>query len=244
MATKKSALQLIDDMIFELEQVVTSSNNNNTASATSTPITAEQTKAGTATKDKGDKTTKKAKETSGKTSEASIPSVVANDLGIDAIEFKVGIITQVQRHETAEKLYCEMIDVGEAEPRPIASGLVGHYSLEEMLGRRVVVVCNLSPRKLQGFKSHGMVLCAMSHDNTVIEFLSPPENSKPGDRISAEGYFSDPLSVKQCDKQDAWKKLAPLLTVKQGQGYWNGIRLVTSAGESCTTSKVLEGILS
>lgn len=41
------------------------------------------------------------------------------------------------------RLYCEEIDVGEGAPRNIASGLVPHYSLEEMKGRRVVVMCNL-----------------------------------------------------------------------------------------------------
>lgn len=41
------------------------------------------------------------------------------------------------------RLYCEEIDIGEAEPRLIASGLVPHYSLDAMSGRRVVVMCNL-----------------------------------------------------------------------------------------------------
>lgn len=42
-----------------------------------------------------------------------------------------------------DRLYCEEIDVGEEGPRQIASGLVPHYSLEEMKDRRVVVMCNL-----------------------------------------------------------------------------------------------------
>lgn len=44
------------------------------------------------------------------------------------------------------RLYCEEIDVGEESPRLIASGLVPHYSLEEMQGRTVVVMCNLKVR--------------------------------------------------------------------------------------------------
>lgn len=44
---------------------------------------------------------------------------------------------------TAKRLYCEEIDVGEEAPRNIASGLVPHYSLGEMKGRRVIVMCNL-----------------------------------------------------------------------------------------------------
>ena len=50
--------------------------------------------------------------------------------------------------------------MGESEPRQIASGLAKVYTLEEMQNRRIIVVCNLKPRKLAGFKSNGMVLCA------------------------------------------------------------------------------------
>lgn len=50
--------------------------------------------------------------------------------------------------------------LGEEENRQIASGLVPYYSLEDMQDRRVIVVANLLPRKLVGFKSFGMVLCA------------------------------------------------------------------------------------
>lgn len=64
-----------------------------------------------------------------------------------------------QVHPTADKLYCEEIDTGDASgPRTIASGLRAHYSLEEMQGRRVVVIANLKPRPLVGFMSHGECL--------------------------------------------------------------------------------------
>ena len=60
------------------------------------------------------------------------------------LEFKVGLITKVWVHPDADKLYCEEIDVGEeGGPRQIASGLRPHYSEEEMLGKRVLVVANL-----------------------------------------------------------------------------------------------------
>ena len=63
------------------------------------------------------------------------------------LEFKVGLITKVWVHPEADKLYCEEIDVGEeGGPRQIASGLRLHYSEEEMLGKRVLVVSNLKVR--------------------------------------------------------------------------------------------------
>ena len=62
--------------------------------------------------------------------------------------------------ETADKLYCEEIDVGEEEgPRQIASGLRPHFTLEQMQGQRLLVVANLKKKNLLGFKSHGMYVC-------------------------------------------------------------------------------------
>lgn len=65
------------------------------------------------------------------------------------IEFKVGLITKVWAHPDADKLYCEEIDCGEeGGPRQIASGLRHHYSEEDMLGKKVLVVANLKVRIL------------------------------------------------------------------------------------------------
>ena len=60
------------------------------------------------------------------------------------LEFKVGRITKVWVHPDADKLYCEEIDCGEeGGARQIASGLRMHYSEDDMLGKRVLVVANL-----------------------------------------------------------------------------------------------------
>ena len=75
-------------------------------------------------------------------------------------------------HESADRLYCEEIDVGEGEPRAIASGLREHCTLEEMQRRLVLVVCNLRPAKLAGFTSNGMVLAAKSGDGKVMGSFS------------------------------------------------------------------------
>lgn len=78
--------------------------------------------------------------------------------------FLTSRVVQVWNHETADRLYCEEIDVGEGEPRAIASGLREHCTLEEMQGRLVLVVCNLRPARLAGFSSNGMVLAAKGAD--------------------------------------------------------------------------------
>jgi len=156
---------------------------------------------------------------------------------VHALDFRVGVIRSVKKHETADKLYCEEIDIGEAEPRQIASGLVPHYSLEEMQGRRLIVVANLKPRNLVGFKSSGMVLCAAVADAShpsgeKIEFIEPPADAKPGDRVMGEGLqFYDALTQAQTEKQKMWEKVAAGLKVDaEGNATWNGTKLV--AGEA------------
>lgn len=82
------------------------------------------------------------------------------------VDIRVGKIIKVWNHETADKLFCEQIDVGGEDvgetdgPREIASGLRGHYTLEEMQDKLVLVVCNLKAAKIVGFVSNGMVLAA------------------------------------------------------------------------------------
>ena len=159
------------------------------------------------------------------------------------------MIPAVKKHETAEKLYCEEIDVGEDAPRAIASGLVAHYDLEQLQNRYVIVLCNLKPRSLVGFKSNGMVMCAISKEvdgKEKVELLTPPADSKPGDRVVGLNLtLCEPYSANQCDKKKCFEQLAPGLKVIDGIATWNGIKLV--AGNSIgdiTTESIKEGIIS
>jgi len=74
------------------------------------------------------------------------PAANLDQPDICKLEFKVGVITKVWVHPDADKLYCEEIDCGEAEPRRIASGLRLHYTEDEMMGQRLLVVSNLKVR--------------------------------------------------------------------------------------------------
>ena len=85
--------------------------------------------------------------------------------------------------------YVEEIDVGEAEPRVVVSGLVGKIEIADLEGRMVVVVCNLKPANLRSIKSHAMLLCATG-DST--ECLDPPAGCVPGDVITVEGFGGEP----------------------------------------------------
>jgi len=182
------------------------------------------------------------------------PEELAAQPEICKLQFKVGVITKVWNHPNADKLYCEEIDVGEDEPRQIASGLRPHFSLEEMMGQRLLVVANLKAKNLVKFKSHGMVLCAASKspqasasasadgnsngngnsnaDGERVEFVEPPLDAKPGDVVSFEGLPAPiPLAASQVEKKKIFLNcLEGMKTDDEGVATWNGHRFVVGSG--------------
>lgn len=118
----------------------------------------------------------------------AVPDVITPGL----IDMRVGLIVDVKKHPDADSLYIEQIDVGEAEPRTVVSGLVNYIPVEEMQGKYLVAVCNLKPASMRGVKSFAMVLAATSPDGKEgmgsVELVAPPEGSKPGDRVFFEGF--------------------------------------------------------
>ena len=76
------------------------------------------------------------------------------------VELKVGKIIDVSDHENADKLFVVTIDDGSGDGRTICAGLKEYYTAEQMLGKSVVFVANLKPRKLRGVMSEGMMLAA------------------------------------------------------------------------------------
>ncbi len=80
------------------------------------------------------------------------------------VDMRVGQILTAERVPKSDKLLRFTIDLGEAEPRQILAGIAEHYEPEKMVGRKVIVVANLKPRKLRGFESQGMVLAASVGD--------------------------------------------------------------------------------
>jgi methionine--tRNA ligase beta chain len=112
---------------------------------------------------------------------------------ISKLDIRVGKIVDAWPNPNSEKLYNEKVDIGNGEIRDIASGLQKSIPLDKVKGAMVVVICNLKARKLADWNSHGMVLCAETHDNSVVEFLNPPAGSVPGDLISFAGFERKPL---------------------------------------------------
>lgn len=76
------------------------------------------------------------------------------------VELRVAEVLTAERVPKADKLLRLTVDIGELQPRQILAGIAQYYEPEKLIGRKVVVVANLKPRKLRGFESQGMIVAA------------------------------------------------------------------------------------
>lgn len=159
------------------------------------------------------------------------------------VDFRVGFIEKAIKHPDADALYVSTIQMGDEDgPRTVCSGLVKHYALEDMQQRYVVVIANLKPVTMRGIKSSAMVLCAASEDK--VEFVNPPPNSKPGDKLFFEDYNTVP--EKQLNpKKKIFEAVQPKFSTndklevtytEEGQP---PKRLVNEKGELCHNSTIV-----
>ena len=91
----------------------------------------------------------------------------------EKVEMVVGQVTECSKHPNADKILVFNVDFG-YEQRQILSGVAAYYKPEELLGRRVIAVMNLKPRKIRGLESNGMLLSAVRQKDgkEVLELLS------------------------------------------------------------------------
>jgi len=158
-------------------------------------------------------------------------------------DIRVGVILDAKPHPESDKLYVETIDLGEAAPRTVLSGLAAHMPLEEVSGARVVCICNLTPRRMAGIESQAMVLCASDASKTSLAFVSPPTGSLPGERVTFEGYSGEPEAHKKMGKKKAWEAIQPeFSTDGNGVACYKGVPFSLVAGPC--TSAVKDGIIS
>uniref|UniRef100_A0AAQ4R9S4 Tyrosine--tRNA ligase n=1 Tax=Gasterosteus aculeatus aculeatus TaxID=481459 RepID=A0AAQ4R9S4_GASAC len=164
-----------------------------------------------------------------------------DDLAPSRVDIRVGKIISVEKHPDADSLYLEKIDVGEAEPRTVVSGLVAFISQEDLQDRLVLVLCNLKPQKMRGIESQAMLLCAsIEGDPRRVEPLDPPEGSSPGERVFVEGYETGKPDDRLNPKKKVWEKVqADLKISDECVAQWRDKRLLTKLGQ--ITCKTLKG---
>ncbi len=86
------------------------------------------------------------------------PKIAFDDFA--KVDLRVGIVLSAERVKGSDKLLHLKVDIAEPEPRTIVAGIALVYTPEQLLGRRVVIVANLEPRKLRGIQSNGMIVAA------------------------------------------------------------------------------------
>ncbi|MCD7454278.1 hypothetical protein HAX54_024161 [Datura stramonium] len=134
----------------------------------------------------------------------------------NSLDIRVGRILRAWRHEEADSLYVEEVDVGEPEPRIICSGLVKYVPLDHLQERGVIVLANLKPRNMRGVKSNGMLMAASDASHENVELLEPPEGSVPGERIwfgsvDEKDNLPDVATPNQVAKKKIWELVQPHL---------------------------------
>ena len=92
------------------------------------------------------------------------PEITIEDF--DKVQLQIGEVIACEEVKKSKKLLCSQVKIG-SEVRQIVSGIKAHYSPEDMVGKKVVVVTNLKPAKLAGIESQGMILCAEDADGNL-----------------------------------------------------------------------------
>ncbi|MDX2049354.1 MAG: methionine--tRNA ligase [Chitinophagaceae bacterium] len=108
------------------------------------------------------------------------PEIVYDDFA--KLDLKTGTIISAEKVAKADKLLKLEVDLG-FEKRTVVSGIALHYTPEEIIGKQVVVVANLAPRKMKGIESKGMILMAEDAAGK-LHFVSPENKINPGAGVS------------------------------------------------------------
>ncbi|CAD6499155.1 BgTH12-04807 [Blumeria graminis f. sp. triticale] len=208
-----------------------------------------------------------------------LPAVAAS-LSPCLIDLRVGHILKAIKHPEAETLYVSTIAMGDKPGtddtseyegqivRTVCSGLNGLVPLEEMQGRKVIVVCNLKPVKMRGIKSSAMVLAASprlkegedDHHGGPVELVSPPVDAVAGERVFFEGWKGEPEGILN-PKKKIWENIQPGFTTtgklevvfdagavkalqKEGEPLQTSVgKLVTESGGICKVRSLADAIV-
>lgn len=99
------------------------------------------------------------------------------------LELRVGQIMTAEKVDGSDKLVKLTVDVGDEAPRTLVAGIGKVYSPDQLAGRKIIVLCNLAPKKLKGIESQGMLLAA-GETSESLALLSPSHDMPVGTRVS------------------------------------------------------------
>lgn len=102
------------------------------------------------------------------------------------LDLRIAVVREAENHPNADKLLKLQVDLGD-EQRQLCAGIRGVYDPEQLVGRRIVMVANLEPRKIRGETSHGMLLAATVKEEDQIQdvvLLQPDREVQAGAAVS------------------------------------------------------------
>jgi methionine--tRNA ligase beta chain len=190
---------------------------------------------------KGANKTKNSDKDKDKTKPPPAAAAEAKDEGgahtIHRMDLRVGRILSAKQHPNADRLFVLEVDVGEAKPRIVCSGLVDCVSVDKLTGLCVVAV-NLPEADLKGVASNGRMLAATSADGKSKELVTPPQGAKVGERVSFKG--ADGAPDQSLASKHQHKIFKELHTNASCVAQYKDIDFMTSAGP-CKAATIANG---
>lgn len=149
-----------------------------------------------------------------KKKEEKKPEITGPFAAFRKLDIRAGTVVSVQDHPDADKLYLLNVSVGEESPRQIVAGLKAYYTKDQMMNRKVLVLCNLKPAKIRGMVSSGMMLAADDEDigGSSVLLLTPSFEVPDGTKFSSGMDNSD----KTIDFKEFQNAVIRVSSVKDG----------------------------
>ena len=101
----------------------------------------------------------------------------------EKVDLRVAEIKKVEEINGADKLWKLELDVGELGERVICAGIKEHYSEDGLVGKKIILVANLAPRKMRGVESQGMLLAASTDEHGKVVLLTVDKDIENGVRV-------------------------------------------------------------
>lgn len=123
-------------------------------------------------------------------------------------DLRVGKVLEAVAHATSERHYIEKVDIGKGEVLEMVMEHQPYFSEEEVIGKLVVVLCNLKPLKVAKAKSQGVIL-GVTNAKGQFELLEPSPEAEVGERVYASGEeLCEPVTAIQMKKNKVWETLS------------------------------------
>ncbi|GLE05755.1 hypothetical protein PINS_up014803 [Pythium insidiosum] len=170
--------------------------------------------------------------------------VYSSPIVFGQLDLRVGKVIEVSAHPSSEKHYIEKVEVGKDEVLEMVMEHQPYFSEEELLNRKVVVLCNQKEVKVARTKSKGLILL-FKNDKGTVELLEPAAEAEIGERVYASGEeLCDPVTPIQMKKNKVWETIKKdIMTNKKLEVMYKERFIVRSKAGPCHVESVAKAPL-